>query len=212
LAPTTTAVPKAQPSPPCDPHVRRQPHVRVGGRSARVVSTVLRTTLAVLGDRGYAGLRIEDVAAKAGVNKTTIYRRWPSRADLVIAALTALATPPTAVETGRLECDLHATFMTATTLRATSVGRGVVRALIAERGDAEVDRVVHEIKERHRAPARSVLERARRRGDLPKRVDIELLLDILTGTIHARLRDCSHPLDEQWVRRVVRLVLAGAAT
>ena len=61
---------------------------------------MLRTTLEVLGDRGYAGLRVEDVAAKAGVNKTTIYRRWPTRADLVIAALTALAAPPQAAETG----------------------------------------------------------------------------------------------------------------
>jgi AcrR family transcriptional regulator len=201
---------KSPSSTPRHTPTRPSPQTRVGGRSARVVSTVLRTTLEVLGERGYAGLRIEDVAAKAGVNKTTIYRRWPTRADLVIAALTALASPPKAVETGRLECDLHATFMTATTLRSTRVGRGVVRALIAEREDPEVDRVVGVIKERHRAPARTVLEHARRRGDIPKRVDIELVLDILTGTIHGRLRDCPRPLDEQWVRRVVRLVLAGA--
>ena len=212
MARALTVLSTASPSRASAPAVRSAPQSRVGGRSARVVSTQLRTTLEVLGDRGYAGLRVEDVAAKAGVNKTTIYRRWPTRADLVIAALTALAAPPKAAETGRLECDLHATFMTATTLRSTSVGRGVVRALIAERGDPEVDRVVLEIKERHRAPARSVLEQARRRGDLPKRVDIELLLDILTGTIHGRLRDCPRPLDEQWVRRVVRLVLAGATT
>ena len=70
---------------------------RVGGRSARVVSAVLRMTLEVLGQEGYAGLRVEDVAARAGVNKTTIYRRWPTRADLVVAALTSLATPPVAV-------------------------------------------------------------------------------------------------------------------
>ena len=102
--------------------------------------------------------------------------------------------------------------MTATTLRSTSVGRGVVRALIDERGDPEVDRVVQVIKERHRAPARSVLEQARKRGDLPRRADIELLLDVLIGTIHGRLRDCPRPLDTQWVRKVVRLVLAGATS
>jgi len=183
---------------------------RVGGRSARVVSAVLRMTLEVLGQEGYAGLRVEDVAARAGVNKTTIYRRWPTRADLVVAALTSLATPPVAVETGRLACDLKATFMTATTLRSTPVGRGVVQALIAERGDPEVDRVVCEIRQRHRAPARRVLERARRRGDLPKRVDIELLLDVLAGTINTRLREHPDSLDPQWVGRVVRLVLSGA--
>ena len=174
------------------------------------MADVLRTTLEVLGQQGYGGLRIEDVALKAGVNKTTIYRPWPTRADLVIAALTNLCTPPRAVETGRLECDLHATFMTATTLRSTPAGRGVVRALIAEGGDPEVDRVIREIRERHRAPARSVLERARRRGDLPKRVNVELLLDILTGTIYGRLRECPRPLDPLWVKRVVRLILSGA--
>jgi hypothetical protein len=57
-----------------------------------------------------------------------------------------------------------------------------------------------------------VLERARQRGDLPRRVDVELLLDVLTGTIHGRLRDCPRPLDPQWVRKIVRLVLAGATS
>src|SRR5262245_18589755 len=93
---------------------RKLPRRRTGGRSARVVATVLRTTLEVLGQQGYAGVRIDDIAARAAVNKTTIYRRWPTRADLVIAALTSLAVPPKAVETGRLEADLHAMFMTAT--------------------------------------------------------------------------------------------------
>jgi AcrR family transcriptional regulator len=182
---------------------------RVGGRSARVVSAVLRSTLEVLGRRGYAGLRIDDVAEESGVNKTTIYRRWPNRADLVSAALTHLAAPPLAQETGRLECDLCATFMTATTLRATRAGRGVVRALITERGDPEVDRVVAEMRERHRMPAREILIRARRRGDIPRHADIELILDVLTGTVYSQLRASAEPLDERWVRGVVRLVLTG---
>lgn len=188
-----------------------QPRARVGGRSARVVATVLHTTLEVLGSEGYGGLRIEDVAARAGVNKTTIYRRWPSRADLVVAALTELAAPPHGVATGQLEEDLLAMFLTATTLRSTPAGRGVVRALIAERGDPEVDRICGVLRDRHRAPARMLLEQARRRGELPRRVDLDLLLDVLTGSIYSRLRECPHPLEPAWVRSVIRLVLAGAS-
>jgi AcrR family transcriptional regulator len=203
--------PHLQVAPNRTPSSKASLRTRSGGRSARVVADVLRTTLEVLGQEGYAGLRVDDVALRAGVNKTTIYRRWPTRADLVIAALTALAAPPKAVETGCLERDLQATFMTATSLRATPAGRGVVRVLIAERGDPEVDRVVCDLRELHRAPARTVLVHARRRGDLPRRVDIELLLDILAGTIYGRLRECPHPLDPQWVKRVVRLVLSGVA-
>lgn len=185
------------------------PKARLGGRSARVVARVLDTTLEVLGREGYAGLRVEDVASRAGVNKTTIYRRWPTRADLVVAALTTLAGPPHAAETGRLEPDLHALFMSATTLRSTRAGRAFVSALIAESGDPEVDRVCADLRELHRAPARKVLEHAKRRGELPRDTDLALLLDVLTGAIYGRLRECADPLDPEWVRRVIRLVLSG---
>jgi AcrR family transcriptional regulator len=183
--------------------------VRAGGRSARIVARVLEVTLEVLGRDGYVGLRVEDVASHAGVNKTTIYRRWPSRAELVVAALTQLAAPPQAPAVGQLEPDLHALFMSATTLRASAAGRGIVSALIAEQGDPEVDRVCSELREMHRTPARRLLEHARRRGELPRGTDLELLLDVLTGAIYARLRECPHPLDPDWVRRVIRLVLSG---
>jgi AcrR family transcriptional regulator len=176
-----------------------------------VVSRVLETTLEVLGHEGYSGLRIDDIAAKAGVNKTTIYRRWPTRGELVVAALTRHAAPPHVVESGVLEEDLLALFMSATTLRNTPAGRGVVSALIAERGDPEVDRVCAEVRERHRAPARVVLEGARRRGELPRRADLDLLLDVLTGAVYARLRECPTPLEPEWVRRVIRLVLSGVS-
>ena len=185
------------------------PRVRAGGRSARVVARVLETTLDVLGRDGFGRLRVEDVASRAGVNKTTIYRRWPTRAELVVAALATLAGPPRAVETGRLEPDLLALFMSATTLKATPAGRGMVSALIAERGDPEVERVCTELREMHRRPARVLLERARARGELPRRTDLDLLLDVLTGAVYGRLRECPEPLDADWVRRVIRLVLSG---
>ena len=188
------------------------PKVRAGGRSARVVARVLETTLDVLGRDGFGRLRVEDIASRAGVNKTTIYRRWPTRAELVVAALTTLAGPPRAVETGRLEPDLVALFMSATTLKATPAGRGMVSALIAERGDPEVDRVCTELREMHRRPARVLLEHARTRGELPRRTDIDLLLDVLTGAVYGRLRECPEPLDADWVRRVIRLVLSGVGT
>lgn len=170
---------------------------------------MLEATLEVLGRDGYLGLRVEDVAARAGVNKTTIYRRWPTRTELVVAALTELAGPPRAPEHGHLESDLHALFMSATTLRATPVGRGIVSALIAERGDPEVDRVCAELRELHRRPARVLLEHAVQRGELPRRTDVDLLLDVLSGAIYSRLRECPDPLESAWVRRVLRLVLSG---
>src|SRR5687767_15007682 len=63
------------------------PEPRPGGRSARVREAVLSATTAVLAEDGYERLSIETVAVRAGVHKTTVYRRWPTRAQLVVDAL-----------------------------------------------------------------------------------------------------------------------------
>ncbi|HEY4055239.1 MAG TPA: helix-turn-helix domain-containing protein, partial [Kofleriaceae bacterium] len=80
--------------------------VRTGGRSALVVENVLHTTVQLLGEIGYGALRIEQVADRSGVNKTTIYRRWPTKVQLVTAAIQAhkLHEPPR--DTGDLVSDL----------------------------------------------------------------------------------------------------------
>src|SRR6185295_9319184 len=69
---------------------------RVGGRSERVVRDVLDASAKELARVGYAALRMDDVAAAAGVNKTTVYRRWPTKSDLVRATFESLAQGPIA--------------------------------------------------------------------------------------------------------------------
>src|SRR5262249_40598485 len=89
-------------------HARRtgERRARIGGRSERVVRAVLAATTAELGRVGYAALRMEDVATTAGVNKTTVYRRWPTKADLVGAAMRGLGAPAQpAPDTGSLRGD-----------------------------------------------------------------------------------------------------------
>src|SRR6266487_2194893 len=85
---------------------RRTLGTRPGGRSRRVVDEILRATAEELSTSGYAGLRIEDVAARSGVNKTTIYRRWPRKSDLVSAALLHLWADEAPPDTGSLREDL----------------------------------------------------------------------------------------------------------
>src|SRR5438105_12835542 len=83
-------------------------HARTGGRSARVVASILAATVAELARSGYASFRIDEVAARAGVNKTTIYRRWPTKAELVRAALMASDDPGPPPSTGAVRSDLLA--------------------------------------------------------------------------------------------------------
>lgn len=76
-------------------------------RDASVETRVLTATRTLLSERGYAGLRIDDVAASSGVAKTTIYRRWPSLAHVAVAAAAELVGERAVEPTGDPERDLR---------------------------------------------------------------------------------------------------------
>src|SRR5689334_3436355 len=151
---------------------------RPGGRSARVVTDVLRAALEELGRVGYGRLRIDDVAARSGVNKTTIYRRWPEKSCLVCAALKTVGGVPADPDTGSVRADLIASFKMSLRGWATDRGRGILRVLAAERADATVDRLARNLRERYEAARRLILQRAVTRGELPADTDIEFLLEM----------------------------------
>ena len=187
--PLSPAAPAAARSP-----VRRRDRAakaRVGGRSARVVARVLETTLEVLGRDGFAGLRIEDVAGRAGVNKTTIYRRWPTpgRAgrrgpDHARRSAARGRDRPARARPAR---PVHERDDAAGDAGRTRHRQRPHRRARRSRSGSRVQRAARD------APARRpgvLLEHARRRGELPRRTDIDLLLDVLTGAVYGRLREC----------------------
>jgi AcrR family transcriptional regulator len=89
------------------PKARRRGRGRPAGGSDAVVHAILQTTLEQLGRRGYAALSIDQVAHAAEVNKTTIYRRWPTKGELVVAAVVAAREDqPRFIPMGRLRDDL----------------------------------------------------------------------------------------------------------
>src|SRR3954466_15989543 len=105
---------------------------RPGGRTARTAAAVLDATIAELGDRGYDGLSVESVAARAGVHKTTVYRRWETKDRLIVAALTEAAEQRTEVpDTGDLELDLRALARAVRATLRSPDGAATVRALVA---------------------------------------------------------------------------------
>ncbi|HEX6244732.1 MAG TPA: helix-turn-helix domain-containing protein, partial [Polyangiales bacterium] len=87
---------------------RRTEGVRIQGRSARVVEAVLQATAEELGRVGFLALRIDDVAERSGVNKTTIYRRWATKEELVAAMLERMTLSHEVPDTGSLRGDLNA--------------------------------------------------------------------------------------------------------
>jgi AcrR family transcriptional regulator len=175
-----------------------------------VVAAVIAATLEELGRVGYARLRVDDVAARSGVNKTTIYRRWPQKRELVRAAVLTIGGNPEDLDTGDVRGDLIDSFHATMRRWATRQGRGALRILAAERADPEVAALARQLRKRYRTPRRQMLERAIARGQMPADTDVELVLDMLTSTVLTRVRCRLGPLQHRWVERIVDLALAGA--
>jgi AcrR family transcriptional regulator len=184
----------------------------LGGRSEQVVRRVLDAAIVELARSGYAGFRMDEVVSMAGVNKTTIYRRWPSRAALIAALVSRMRTPlreSPLPDTGELESDLVDAFTRRFTFGRKGEGRAWAR-LLEERRNPEVEAIIGDAVDERRDEWRSMVTRAIDRGDLPPGTDAQLLLDFVRAIVDSR--SSSRRLDAAWLSIAVRTVIAGART
>jgi AcrR family transcriptional regulator len=189
-------------------HPRRTKGI-LGGRSDDVVRHVLDAAIIELARSGYAGFRMDEVAARAGVNRTTIYRRWPNRVALVTAVVDRLRMPlrhNPLPDTGTLEQDLIEAFARRCKFGRKVEGRAWVR-LLDERYNPEVETIVGDAIEERSAEWRHMVTRSIERRELPPGTDEQLLLDIVRAIVDSR---GAQPLDAKWLSAAVRTVVAGA--
>lgn len=188
------------------PGSARRTQGTLGGRSEQVVRRVLDAAIVELARSGYAGFRMDEVVAMAGVNKTTIYRRWPSRAALVTALVDRMREPlreSPLPDTGQLERDLVEAFTRRLTFGRKIEGRAWAR-LLDERYSPEVEAIIGDAVNERRAEWRSMVTRAIDRGEVPPGTDPQLLLHVVRAIVDARR------LDPTWLILAVRTVIAGA--
>ncbi len=182
----------------------------LGGRSEQVVRRVLDAAIVELARSGYAGFRMDVVAARAAVNKTTIYRRWPNRAALVAALVERLRTPlreRPLPDTGQLERDLVEAFTRRIAFGRKMEGRAWAR-LLDERYSPEVEAMIGGAVDERRNEWRSMVTRAVDRGEIPPRTDEQLLLHLVRTIVDSR--SSSRRSDATWLTLAVRTVIAGA--
>jgi len=192
------------------PEPRRTEGLRRSGRSAWVVESVLRAVVEELGTVGYAALRVEDVAARSEVNKTSIYRRWPTKVELVAAALQNHARDYESPDTGSLRDDLLELGRQMARKVETPLGRGLVRMMQMERGQQELDAVIRNLRAEHIRARAEVVERAIARGELPPETDAALVAEMVGAPLSSRLLHSGVPVDERFIEAVVDMVMAGA--
>src|SRR5690242_6239577 len=184
---------------------------RTGGRSARVREAVLRATLDALLAGGADDLSIRDVAQRAGVHETSIYRRWGTKANLILdAVLIEVQAAVPVPDTGSLRGDLLALMTSIAAFIATPVGQLLLR--LALRDDLPED---HAARERFWAErfttGQTVLRRAQARGELRPGLDYRLTIETLIGALYVRLLLTREPVDDNAAEQVVDLIMAGIA-
>jgi AcrR family transcriptional regulator len=183
-------------------------------RDERTDRAILQATLELIAERGVHAFRTDDVAARAGVGKGAIYRRHPSKDDLVMAAVAALVDEEIVVpDTGSTRADLLALMREAVALyRGSLPGRLMPNLVSAMAERPELAQVVREgFLIRRRSALTEALRRGVERGDLRPDVDLELVLDVLGGPLFYRLLITGGPIDEQLAEDVTELILRGFA-
>ncbi len=197
----------------------RTPAARTGRpRSAAADAAILAATRQALVELGWSRLTLGDVATRAGVAKTTLYRRWSGKSELVVDAIAELFNELEVPDRGSLAADIEGVVLQFAAILGRPEARNGLIAVVAEAGgdDALRERIRHSIVERQKHLVVTGRERAQARGEIPPESDpeaacraIDLIYDIVAGTVVHRMLVSAEPADTEWVRRFIAVLLAG---
>lgn len=181
-------------------------------RSEQARLSILRSTLAILGEHGFSDFTIEDVAEHASVGKATVYRWWPNKGALIADAFASDTTRKLHFpDTGCVDTDMSRQMRQLIKIFRSPRGRIVSAILAAGQSDKDL---IAAFRERFLWPRRreayETLRRGIERGELREDVDPDLLLDSLYGPIYMRFLIQHDRLTPDFVDRLCALVLGGA--
>lgn len=180
-------------------------------RSERAEQAIIDATIEAIGERGIEGVHCEDVAARAGVGKATLYRRWPGKEDLLIAAFAAMGRPLPEPRGESVRDDLTAV-LTVIAADADDPRYAQQYALLhgaGERYPRLVARYKEKVVEPRRELVRSVLRRGIAAGEVRADTDVEVAMLLLTGAVMARGKHEPGPAAPGFVARAVDELLRG---
>lgn len=179
---------------------------------SRVSDALARATLEELAATGYARLTVEGVARRAGVGKAAVYRRWPSKQEMTMAAMTHLVVPIAEIpDSGSVRGDLRACLRGLRDWINHPVHGAVLPDLTsaAAHDDGLARALWREVGQPRRDLASTILQRAIERGEIPADTDIDLALDVIAGPVYWRLAVRRADLDDAYLERLGEWLLRG---
>jgi AcrR family transcriptional regulator len=195
------------------PTTRSRKRNRPGGRSARVRAAVMEALLAELAEKGLGEITMEGLARRADVNKTTLYRRWGSKEDLVLDALLELGERRVPIpDTGSLHDDLLTVAREIVASVTTPDAGAVIRAVAADpSSDSRLIDAVRHFWDVRFSLLGEIIHRAIERGELPRDTEPKPLVEGLLGGIYLRLLVTREPLDDEFMVGLANFVAGPSA-
>lgn len=177
-------------------------------RDDRLDAAIVDAAVAEVGAKGWGGATIEGIAARAGVGRASIYRRWGSKYELFQYAAASITQPSDGVDTGSFLDDLFAALLPIANMLTQPELGGLLPSLLAEAtNDEAVRSTVRTFAGRSRQQAIDAVERARERGDVPASTDADALVDMLAGGLVYRRLLLGEAADATAIRALIRQAL-----
>jgi AcrR family transcriptional regulator len=186
------------------------PKRRLGGRSARVRAAVFAATMQVLQERGYELTSVAEIAGRAGVHETSIYRRWGTKEALLVeVALKQTEEAIRVPDMGALRSDLVQFLEEMKKFFQSPLGVALMQLLVSTAGHAELTAARRTFYSMRFAQVRVLFERAVQRGEIKASVNFQLLTETLIGPLYVRQLLTGEPLSRDLPEQIVELILHG---
>jgi AcrR family transcriptional regulator len=181
-------------------------------RSDRSHQAILQATLALLAEVGFDTMSIDAISARARVGKTTIYRRYTSKEELVADAIESIREEIVLPDTGNLHSDIDELIQNAAQITLSPLGRQTVAKIVSSAASNPQFAKIYWTKylEPRRQDFAIVLERAKARKEISPDLDVNLIFDMMSGIMLYAL--IFQPTDESWssyIRRALNLLFAN---
>jgi len=177
-------------------------------RVTRSKQLILKVTWDLLSENGLGGVSVDEIARRSGVAKTTIYRHWATRSDLLIDACSQISATQEVPNKGNLKADITALMNDLAHMLRTARWSSVLPSVM---DNAERDPAIAEVHSRlqriHAAPFRVVIDRAIKTKEIPQSSDPAVLIAALVGPLFYRRWFSREPLDGKFIKTVIANVL-----
>ena len=182
-------------------------------RSADAEERIIAATYEALSEIGYTNLTVDEIVARAGVSKATVYRRWSTKEELIVRCLQDRAAQDNPPSTGDWRRDIEQAVEAMIALTDTDIGRAMVAAMTAAYNHPSANALV--LTRRDSGPPasiRSALCEGLERGELRPDLDVDLTMDLLAATISWRMIALGETVAPSLAKSIVSIVLDGAVS